>query len=127
MIAGNIIFLPESPWGWVLFAVLAFIFYRRLTARDLGRTVGNYRSAARPAAEAPRAIALRDEALERNFKALDLTSSASYEQVKNSYRELVKVWHPDRFGNDAKLKLRANEKLIEINQAYEELKQHFER
>lgn len=41
------------------------------------------------------------------------------EEVKCSYRELVKVWHPDRFGGDPKLQRKAGEKLKEINLAYE--------
>ena len=39
--------------------------------------------------------------------------------AKRSYRELVKVWHPDRFGHDTDLLNRAQEKLKQINLAYE--------
>ena len=38
----------------------------------------------------------------------------------------MKVWHPDRFGNDPKLRARADEKLKEINEAYEKLSAMFE-
>jgi NADH-quinone oxidoreductase subunit L len=41
--------------------------------------------------------------------------------VKRSYRELVKVWHPDRFGGDPKLQHKAQEKLKQINYAYERI------
>ncbi len=122
-----IFFIPQTIWGWLLLLAIVWIFYRRFTARTLGRTVGNFRSGVNPSAAAPKALSRVDEALDRNFKALDLPTNASYDQVKSSYRELVKVWHPDRFGQDVKLKERANTKLMEINQAYENLKRHFER
>lgn len=124
---GFIFFIPTSGWGWLLLAVIVFIFYRRLTVHNIGRTVGNFRAAAKPEEAARRSLARREDALEGSFGKLDLKPGASYDQVKSSYRELVKVWHPDRFGHDAKLKERANIKLMEINQAYELLKAHFEK
>jgi hypothetical protein len=41
------------------------------------------------------------------------------EEVKHSYHELVKIWHPDRYTTDSKLQQKACEKLKEINLAYE--------
>jgi hypothetical protein len=38
--------------------------------------------------------------------------------VRATYRELVKVWHPDRFINDAALRAKAERRLQEINRAY---------
>lgn len=61
---------------------------------------------------------------ENYYRALDLESGASLEEVKQSWRVLVKVWHPDRFPDDLKMQHRAGEKLKEINQAYEELKKN---
>lgn len=124
--------VPQSLWQWALLLFVVWVLYRRFTAHSLGRTIGNFRaSVGTPPPpsqkEASSALAKPDSALERNFKALDLPATSSYDQVKNSYRELVKVWHPDRFGQDAKLKARANTKLMEINQAYESLKAHFEK
>ena len=72
-------------------------------------------------------ISKPDTGLGRDYSALDLKPGASFDDVKKAYRELAKVWHPDRFGDDAKLKARANEKLGEINAAYERLKAHFEK
>ncbi|MDA8090568.1 MAG: lysozyme inhibitor LprI family protein [Nitrospiraceae bacterium] len=40
-------------------------------------------------------------------------------QIRESYRDLVKVWHPDRFAHDPKLQQKAEEKLKEINLAYQ--------
>src|SRR6266702_953466 len=49
---------------------------------------------------------------------LGLGSGASSVEIKAAYRDLVKVWHPDRFGSDARLRQKAEEKLQRINQAY---------
>jgi len=55
------------------------------------------------------------------FRILDLEPGASLEEIKRSYRELVRVWHPDRFRSDPKLQAKAEEKLKQINLAYERL------
>ena len=61
----------------------------------------------------------------RCYRALELELGASREQVKQAWRELVKVWHPDRFPNDARLQRKALERLKEINCAYEVLERYF--
>jgi hypothetical protein len=60
--------------------------------------------------------------IEKYYETLDLQPGASPEEVKQAYRELAKVWHPDRFAHDPKLIKRADEKLKEINEAYTRLK-----
>jgi hypothetical protein len=55
---------------------------------------------------------------------LDLPETATGENIRTAYRELVKVWHPDRFAHDPKLQHRAQEKLKQINFAYEWLLQN---
>lgn len=57
------------------------------------------------------------------LQALGLDMHASDVQIENSYRTMVKVWHPDRFQSDPKLRLAAEEKLKEINAAHEYLAQ----
>jgi curved DNA-binding protein CbpA len=57
----------------------------------------------------------------RCYEILGLEPGASIEEVKIAYRDLVKVWHPDRFINDPRLQLKSNEKIKEINEAYNEL------
>jgi len=52
------------------------------------------------------------------LQILGLDSDASHRQVESTYRLLVKVWHPDRFQNDPKLKEAADEKLKSINAAH---------
>ncbi|HYW18411.1 MAG TPA: DnaJ domain-containing protein, partial [Nodularia sp. (in: cyanobacteria)] len=46
---------------------------------------------------------------------------ASQAQVKRAYRQLVKIWHPDRF-LEQKQKQEAEEKIKSINSAYNKLK-----
>lgn len=55
------------------------------------------------------------------YRILDLDPGAPREDVRRAYRELVKVWHPDRFRGDPKLQAKAEEKLKRINLAYERL------
>jgi curved DNA-binding protein CbpA len=49
---------------------------------------------------------------------LELGSDAGERQIKDAYRVLVKVWHPDRFQEDKKLRAAAEEKLKALNAAY---------
>ncbi len=57
--------------------------------------------------------------LDDAYRLLDTTAAASDEEVKRAYRDLLKVWHPDRFGNDETLRRKAEEKLKMINAAFE--------
>lgn len=56
------------------------------------------------------------------LRVLKLPPSATSGDVKRAYRQLVKVWHPDRFSNDPDLQARATAELASINEAYEALK-----
>jgi hypothetical protein len=49
---------------------------------------------------------------------LSLEPGCTPEQVREAYKDLVKVWHPDRFANDERLREKAARRLQEINQAY---------
>ncbi|MDP9190128.1 MAG: J domain-containing protein [Acidobacteriota bacterium] len=51
------------------------------------------------------------------YRLLDVDSRASLEEVQRAHRDLVKVWHPDRFGHDPSLRRKAEEKLKTINDA----------
>jgi DnaJ domain len=52
------------------------------------------------------------------LQTLDLEAHATGKQIRDAYRVLVKVWHPDRFEGDAKLKQAAEDKLKALNSAY---------
>ncbi len=53
------------------------------------------------------------------FAVLGLDASATAEDVRNAYRQLVKTCHPDRFLDPAE-KTAAQERMIALNLAYEE-------
>ncbi len=52
------------------------------------------------------------------LQTLELRHGATAGEIRAAYHLLVKVWHPDRFGNDTKLREAAEEKLKAINSAH---------
>ena len=52
------------------------------------------------------------------YKVLGVSPNATDEQVKSAYRELAKKYHPDNYANNPLADL-AQEKMQEINQAYD--------
>ena len=59
------------------------------------------------------------EELDRCRELLGVAPGASAKELKEAYRDLAKVWHPDRFSHDPRLQRKAQEKLKEINEAYD--------
>lgn len=55
--------------------------------------------------------------MEKNFQTLGIDENASLEEIRARYRFLVKAYHPDRYSN-ADDKLRADEELKKINEAF---------
>ena len=55
------------------------------------------------------------------YEVLGVKPGVSDRELKTAHRDLAKVWHPDRFGHDPRLQQKAQEKLKEINEAYEQL------
>lgn len=68
---------------------------------------------------------MRDDSLDINYaySILDLKPGASLADVKQAYRQLVKTWHPDRFAHPQE-KQEAEEKIKQINAAYNQLKSY---
>ncbi|MEO5357913.1 MAG: DnaJ domain-containing protein [Nitrospirae bacterium YQR-1] len=62
--------------------------------------------------------------INRSLEVLGLDANAGPDEIKEAYKDLVKVWHPDRFVHDPKLQKKANDKLSEINEAYHCLKDY---
>lgn len=56
------------------------------------------------------------------FQALGVAPHASWEEVRRAYKDLVRVWHPDRFESDPHLREKAEQQLQKINEAYFALK-----
>ncbi len=55
------------------------------------------------------------------LEILGLEPGVSRADVKKAYRDLSKVWHPDRFTEDPGLQQKAEEQLKAINDAYQHL------
>jgi len=55
------------------------------------------------------------------LRVLELGVNADEEQIRNAHRVMSKVWHPSRFEDDAALKTAAEDKLKEINAAFDYL------
>ena len=52
------------------------------------------------------------------YEVLGVSRNASEEEVKSAYRALAKKYHPDKYANSDLADL-ANEKMQEINEAYD--------
>ncbi len=64
------------------------------------------------------------EDFRHHLSVLGLDVGASREDVKTAYRDLSKVWHPDRFAHDESLQIKAQEQLKRINAAFERLQSY---
>jgi WD40 repeat protein len=60
------------------------------------------------------------------YAVLGVDFAASPEIVKQAYRNLAKIWHPDRSVHDPRLKAQAEIEIKKINQAYEAIKSYWE-
>lgn len=61
--------------------------------------------------------------LNKACEILEIPINADLETIQNSYRRLVKEYHPDKVNNMGKeIRELAQKKTIEINQAYEYIK-----
>ena len=62
-------------------------------------------------------MAVRNE----DYEELGLQPGATPAQVRQAYRDMANVWHPDRFAHDPRLQEKAQEKLKAVNDAYSRL------
>jgi TonB family protein len=60
-------------------------------------------------------------AYDSDCRILEIEPGASLEEIRQAYRDQTKVWHPDRFSNDIRLQKKAEDKLQQINLAYQRL------
>ena len=57
--------------------------------------------------------------LNKAYELLGVKPGVPMRELKAAHRDLAKVWHPDRFQHDPRLQEKAQEKLKEINEAYD--------
>jgi hypothetical protein len=61
-----------------------------------------------------------DEQQKAAWTTLDLEPGASVEEIRAAYRDLAKVWHPDRYQHESeRLRNRAEEQMKRITRAFE--------
>ncbi|MEA4960463.1 J domain-containing protein [Lutispora sp.] len=60
------------------------------------------------------------------YEVLNVREGASIDEIKKAYKELVKKYHPDQYRNNPLSEL-AEEKLKEINMAYDSLLKEYEK
>ena len=63
----------------------------------------------------------RRNKLKDPYTVLGVSQSATDEEIKTAYRNLARQYHPDNYSDDNPLKGLANEKMQEINAAYDEI------
>lgn len=62
--------------------------------------------------------------LQRAFEILEIKQTASPSEIKQAYRDLVLIWHPDRCAQNPRLQEKASEKMKELNAAYDYIRLH---
>ncbi|MCG6881286.1 MAG: DnaJ domain-containing protein [Deltaproteobacteria bacterium] len=63
--------------------------------------------------------------IRRAFEVLEIGADATQDEARQAYKDLVAVWHPDRFSHNPRLRNKAEEKLKEANLAFETVKHFF--
>jgi hypothetical protein len=66
----------------------------------------------------------RQSTYERNCDLLEVAPGATPEEIQKSFRQLIKVWHPDRFSDQPELQRRATMKTSELTRAFQWLRRH---
>lgn len=65
----------------------------------------------------------RNEQVAECYAVLEVEPTASAEEIKTAYLDLVKIWHPDRYASEStRLRQKAEEKLKAVNAAYERIR-----
>lgn len=60
-------------------------------------------------------------------RLLDVDAACTPDDARQNYRDLVRVWHPDRFETDPRLRAKAEQRLAQITEAYRFLEQYGDR
>jgi DnaJ-domain-containing protein 1 len=60
-----------------------------------------------------------------SFARLNIPIGATPQVIRQKYRDLCNVWHPDRFEHNERLRNEATKEFQEIQQAFEHINSHF--
>ncbi len=52
------------------------------------------------------------------YEVLEIHTSASFDEIKKSYRRLIKIYHPDKYANDPEKHKIAQAVSLKLNEAY---------
>jgi hypothetical protein len=69
----------------------------------------------------PEGVLVVSAELSKCYELLGVSPGVSAHELKTAHRDMAKVWHPDRFSHDPRLQQKAQEKLKQINEAYDQL------
>lgn len=106
----------DKPLGELTDQELEEELLRRRRERARGRASGGAPSRE---AESPQA-----KQLSQYYANLELKPGATLEDVKKSYRELMRKFHPDKFVGDAEKHRAATELAQSLTEAYQKLSAH---
>jgi DnaJ-class molecular chaperone len=64
--------------------------------------------------------------LRQAYKILELPENSSMYEVKQAYRDLAQIWHPDRQAQNERLQRKSLNKMKELNAAYDCICHHLD-
>jgi len=62
-----------------------------------------------------------------NYHILGIRPGVTWQELRQAYKSLVNIWHPDRFQQDVRQRKLAEEKTKEITQSYKELAEYYKK
>lgn len=65
------------------------------------------------------------ESTDECLRALGLQHGASWDEINQAYRDLIRIWHPDRFQGDPRLRARSEEQTRLLNHAITFLRREY--
>ncbi len=68
------------------------------------------------------AAGLKDDSLRRDYANLEVPFGAPFEEIKSSYKELLKRYHPDHFALDPEKQHMATQITQKINESYQKIR-----
>jgi DnaJ-domain-containing protein 1 len=108
---------------------LAAEIERRRRARDeVEEAIHGRRSAPRtPPPRTPPRTAAGDQAIRKAYAALEVPAGSNFEVVRQSYRRLMRKYHPDLHGGSPEKSRAATDLTQRLTEAYKTLEKHLRR